>query len=418
MRPITFLAAIIGNVLEYFDFLLFAHFSFILTPLFFSNTNPTVTSIVTLGLFAVGFIVRPIGGLLFGTMGDRLGRKTSLTRSILWIALPTFCIGCMPTYETIGFFATFLVLMCRIMQGLSLGGEYANAGIFLMEHVDKNKRGFYSGLLVASGSVGSLAGLGCVYLVLRSGTIEWGWRIPFLLSSILGMCAYQLRKYLSETPEFVEFSNISQGHQNKKLSGWKEILSKKQAFLTTIGIGALVSVLVWIPVTYTNFYLTKTLGWSATEAMPMIVLALVNFIVSAIFMGYLGDKLGFSRMMQIAAFVTILSAYPLFYALVSGYVVFAQIGFTVLAAAFGATVHAAMVSLYPAEERCRAISVGISTGISLGGASPMIAASLVTLTGDELSPALYVIFLAMLGLVAMLYYKPYKMVNFTHEVEG
>jgi len=152
MRGIVLLTAVAGNTLEFFDFFLFSHFSFILIPLFFSDPDPVITTIVSFGLFSVAFVMRPIGGLLFGTIGDRLGRKHSFFRSILWIALPTFCIGCMPTYQQIGLTSTFAVLICRMVQGLSVGGGYSSAGIFLMEHVDRKKRGFYSGLLVASWS--------------------------------------------------------------------------------------------------------------------------------------------------------------------------------------------------------------------------------------------------------------------------
>ena len=406
------LAAIVGNTLEFFDFFLFAHFGFILTPLFFLNPDPVITSIVSLGLLSVAFIMRPVGGLLFGTIGDYFGRKQSLFRSILWIALPTFCIGCMPTYQQIGLTSTFAVLICRMLQGLSAGGVYSNAGVFLMEHVDKNKRGLYSGFLAASVSIGSLMALGCVWCVMRTEHREWTWRIPFLISALLGILAYKLRKYISETPEYLRYisqrNTIYQKNQRLKVSSWNEILSRKQAFLTTIGIGALVSVMFWTPVAYTNFYLVKIAEWTVEEAMPALLIALISYTIFSIIMGYVGDKIGFRKLMRVAAMAIIVSAYPLFYALASEEIIVTQISFTVLAAAFSSAIHAVMIELYPVDERCRAISVGTSTGIALGATLPMVAAWLVNITGDTLSPALFVVLLGVFGLFSMQYYRPYQ----------
>lgn len=412
MRPIIFFTTIAANTLEYFDFLLFVHFSFLLTPLFFPSSNPTSSSIATLGLFAVAFFARPIGGLFFGSIGDQLGRKKSLTRSILWISLPTFCIGCVPTYQEIGIVSGIIVIVCRMLQGLSIGGESSNAGIFLMEHAEEKKRGFYSGLLGASSALGSLMAIGCVYLVLQTSTYEWAWRIPFLLSSFFGILAYKFRQNLSETPEYLNLSKIStQRNKTKQIATWKDILSKKRAFATIVGISALGGVLIWIPMIYTNFYLTKTVEWEAIQSISMVAFAVLNYFISLIFMGYLGGYLGTHNVMRFAAFITIFCAYPLFYALTSGHVILAQVGFSLLAGTFSSGIHAVGITLFPIAERSRAISVGYSIGVSLGGLSPIIAAFLVNWTGDELSPALYVILIAILGLLTMLYYKPFEVLS-------
>lgn len=164
----------------------------------------------------------------------------------------------------------------------------------------------------------------------------------------------------------------------------------------------------WTPVAYTNFYLIKIAEWPIKKAMPAVLLALLSYSIFSIIMGYIGDKIGFRKLMRTAALLIIVSAYPLFYLLASEEIILTQIGFTVLAAAFGAAIHAVMVELYPVDERCRAISVGASTGIAIGAALPMVAAWLVSITNDKLSPALYIILLAIFSLFATQYYQPHR----------
>lgn len=397
-------ATVVGTALEYFDFLLCAHFSLILAPLFFPESNPIVASILTLGLFAVGFIMRPIGGIIFGTIGDRVGRKRSLSASFFWIALPTLGMCLMPTYAQIGIYAPVGLLLCRMAQGLSLGGEYNNAGIFLMEHVEDNRQGFYSSILAGSGTVGSMAALGCAYLVLHSENPEVLWRIPFFFGALMAVLGYRMRQILTETPVFQRTMKMA---VQSDMNTWKTILLKKKSFLIVISIGALTGILVWIPVTYTNFYLTKIVGWQTTEAIPITLVALVTYVATLPLMGMLGDRIGFRMVMLLGALSTIVMAYPMFYLLTQGYVVAAQIGFTLLASTFGSVIHALMAIMYPVTQRCRAISLGFSIGISIGGASPMVSAWLVNVTGSNLAPALYMMFVACWGLWAMLAYRPY-----------
>lgn len=400
-----------GTALEYFDFLLFAHFGLILTPLFFPDADPIATSILSLGLFALGFIMRPIGGLIFGTMGDRLGRKRSLSASFIWIALPTFGICVMPTYAEIGLFAPLGLILCRMGQGLSLGGEYINAGIFLMEHTQKARKGFYSGILAGAGTLGSIAALGCAWLVIHSERPDFYWRIPFFVGACMAAAGYKMRQILKETPEFKAFANKCNYQHFAESRCWFDIFANKKTFLSVIGIGAMVGALVWTFSTYTNHYLTKVAGWPSSEAMLVTLVGCVTYICFVPCMGYLGDKIGLKRIMSMAAFCTVMAAYPLFLLLTEGYPVAAQIGFALLVSAYGATIHAVMVSLYPVSYRCRAISVGFAIGISIGGASPMVAAWLVKVTGADVAPAFYLMAIALMGLWAALAHSSFESVK-------
>jgi len=404
-----FVATIVGTMLEYFDFLLFLHFSMIISPLFFPTSDPIAAAIMSLGVLAVGFIARPIGGLIFGTIGDQRGRKRTLSLAVFGIGLPTLCIGLMPTYAQIGVLAPVALLLCRVFQGFSLGGEYTIAGIFLMEHINGQKRGFYSSLLCASGTVGSLIALGCSYLVLRPGMPDWAWRVPFLLGAVAAIFGYKLRQVLKESPEFIKImKGIGINPEPSAKAQWQEILSNYKAFLITIGIGSLVGVLVWTPMTYTNFYLTKIAGWPLIEAMPMTLISVVGYIVFLPLMGMVGDAIGHRKLMFWSASVTMVAAYPLFLCLTNNIVVPFQIAFAFLAASFGSTIHAMMIDLYPPAQRCRAISLGFSIGIgTLGGASPFIAAALVNITGSPLAPAIYIMLVALFGVWAMSVYHAY-----------
>lgn len=219
---------------------------------------------------------------------------------------------------------------------------------------------------------------------------------------------YKMRQILRETPEFKAFSGKYAYQHFAESRCWQDIFAAKKSFLTVIGIGAMVGALVWTFSTYTSYYLTKVAGWSTTDAIPVTLVGLVGHICVLLLIGFLGDRVGFRPIMSVAAFCTLVLAYPLFYLLTHDFAIYAQIGFALLAGAYGAAIHAVMVNLFPVAQRCRAISVGFSIGISLGGASPMIAASLVAATGNEVAPAFYIMLIALFGLWAILSRRPYE----------
>ncbi|MBY0461870.1 MAG: MFS transporter [Alphaproteobacteria bacterium] len=402
----VFWAIVIGTLLEYFDFLLFAHFSLIIAPLFFPDSDPIVSAIQALGLFAVGFFMRPLGAIIFGRIGDSKGRKPALSASVLWAALPTLTICFLPTYGVIGIFAPIILILCRMAQGLSLGGEYTNAGVLLMEHTPPEKRGFYSSILSIAGTSGSTAALFCAFIILRPDMPSWAWRVPFFLGSIAGLIGYKMRKILAESPEF---SVIQNRHDVPSFFSWKQILKDKKPFLITIAIGALVGVLLWTPVTYTNFYLTKIMEWNASDSALMTFLATMTYIAVLPFAGILCDRIGARTIMLRSALIAAFLSYPLFLCLTHGFVAITQIGFASLVGFFGAAIHHVMIDLYPVHKRCRAISLGFSLGLAIfGGTSPMIAAWLVDVTGDHTAPALYISIVSIAGALAMYSYPLFK----------
>ncbi|MBY0461871.1 MAG: MFS transporter, partial [Alphaproteobacteria bacterium] len=247
------LTVVIGTILEYFDFFLFAHFSLIIAPHFFSDLDPIISSIEGLSLLSIGFIMRPLGAIFFGKIGDFRGRKFALSFAILWTSVPTFIISCLPTHCTIGVLAPIILILCRMGQGFFVGGEYTNAGIFLMEHAPLKKRGFYSSILCISASLGSLMALACAFVILNCDSPSWAWRVPFFLASVCGFIGYKFRTILIESPEISSFQNDVFKNTQKPI--WELIAQNKKAFFVTIASGALVGALISTPVTYTNFYL-------------------------------------------------------------------------------------------------------------------------------------------------------------------
>jgi MHS family proline/betaine transporter-like MFS transporter len=190
---------------------------------------------------------------------------------------------------------------------------------------------------------------------------------------------------------------------------WQAIFSDYKSFLITISIGSVIGTLLWTPVTYTSFYLTTIASWSLIQTMPMTLIALVTYVVFLPIMGMIGDVMGHRKLMLWSTVAAMLFAFPLFFCLLHEIVIPFQIGFSFLAAAFGAAIHSMMTDLYPPSQRCRAVSLGFSIGIgTLGGASPFITANLVKMTGSNLSPAVYIILVACFGLWSMVVYRPYK----------
>lgn len=207
MRKVL-LAGMIGNGLEWYDYALYAYMVTLISKLFFPAGNEAVHLLATLGIFAVGFIARPFGGILFGMVGDKFGRRTALVAAIFLMAFPTGCIGLLPTYEQVGILAPLLLVLLRVMQGLSLGGAFSGTVIFLVEHSPPARRGLVGSTSLASLAVGFLLGSLVVMLMqvsLSEAQFEsWGWRIPFLLGVPIGFIGLYIRNHTEESPVYEE----------------------------------------------------------------------------------------------------------------------------------------------------------------------------------------------------------------------
>ncbi|MDE3223920.1 MAG: MFS transporter, partial [Nitrospirota bacterium] len=202
----TLLAGAIGNVLEWYDFALYGYFAPVFASLFFPSDRPSASLISAFGVFAVGFLARPLGALLFGHLGDTLGRRTALAWSVLLMAVPTCLMGLLPTYEAIGAAAPLALTLCRFLQGLSVGGEFTGSATFLVEHAAATRRGYVGSWAGFSAQVGALLGSGVGALLATSLTAEalhqWGWRIPFIMGGFSAVAGWYVRTRAPESPDF------------------------------------------------------------------------------------------------------------------------------------------------------------------------------------------------------------------------
>ena len=391
MRPPIKITALViaGNILEYYDFLLFMHLGPIITPLFFPGYSSKETHFLSMLLFGMAFVIRPIGGFIFGRIADLKGRKKALVQSVKWAIFPAFGLTLLPAYESLGILSTFIFVFLRLFQGIALGGEYPNAGTYLMEYY-KNKHGFISGILAASGTIGSILGFGMALLCSLESAPEWLWRCGFMLGGIAGIFSYQMRKILIEV-----MPNTS---TNNKIPSLLDL-----RLPVVLMIGMLVGASLWIPMTYSNFFVTKILGYPASQGLLATFIALVGFIIFTPIWGALSDYFNKTGFMIMTALLLIPASLFSFFLLTQGHIISAQIGLILAASGFGAPIHAVMNSLFPVEVRGRMVALLFMAGLSLGGIAPSISGYIVDRTGYQFTPAILICLVAMT--TAILFYR-------------
>ena len=294
-RKVAF-AACFGTFLEWYDFLTFATLAVVFGPLFFPSSDPNAGLLASLATFGVGMVVRPIGAAIFGSMGDRIGRKPVFIITITLMGLATVSVGFLPTYSQVGIWAPILLVALRLLQGLSAGGEIGGSAVYLTEHAGKEYRGFKTSFLQLMGPLGIL--FSTLQIVLLRNYLspeefqEWGWRVPFWISIILLLIAFKARLALEETPIFLELSKSIQKNEHPLLSNFRDPQTRKRMFLLFFCISAGGAVLFFCVQVYTAVFL-KT----STKLPPEIVDQLSIYATAAlfpltIFAGWLSDKVG------------------------------------------------------------------------------------------------------------------------------
>ncbi len=396
-------AAMIGNSLEYYDFTLFVFLAPVISPLFFPSEDKIVSIIIGLGTFALGFIMRPLGAIIFGYIGDIYGRKRALTLSILLMALPTFLIGLLPTYETIGVIAPVALILFRLLQGLCAGGEYNGAGIFVVENVDSRKAGFGGGMITSSSAIGSLMGSVVASLCTLEIFPSWAWRVAFLFGIVVGFIGFYIRRRITDV-YWAETLNQKKPHSNFPLI---EVIKKNpSAILCVIGIAAFSGIMSTISMKYVNVFLTTFQKWSSSEALFVTSLGILSYILLAPLSGWMSDKFGGKIVMTTGAVATLLGIYPVFSLLTSASIVSvisAQFALVILAAWFQGPMNLFMANLFSPETRYSGLAFSYSIGMAIfGGTTPMIATFLVDWTGSPVTPAFYIILGSLAGLVGVL----------------
>lgn len=396
-------AATIGNVMEWYDFGVFGYLAGTLALNFFPKDNPSAALLNTFLVFGVGLIFRPLGGIIIGRMGDTRGRKPALVLTILLMAASTVIIGVLPTYGTIGLFAPILLLLARLLQGFSTGGEWGGATAFMAEWSEEGRRGFYTSLQQMSVAAGGLLGAGFAALLTSSigtdGMNDWGWRIPFLVGGLFGPIGLWLRREVDETPPYREV--VEEGVQAAApTSGW---LQAAQAFGFTI----LWTVSYYTFLTYMPTYTRTQLHLSAAQSLWATSASLVALVVLVPIMGALSDRVGRRPLLLASCVLCFLIPIPAFWVLTQGFgflvIVLVQIAFAVAISLFSGPGPAAIAEIFPTRGRSTWMSSSYALAVAIfGGFAPFIAQWLIEATGSKMAPTAYVMAAALISFLVIL----------------
>ncbi|NPA54128.1 MAG: MHS family MFS transporter [Aquificae bacterium] len=400
----TLFAGMIGNVLEWYDFVVYGFLASILGELFFPSSDPMVSLIKSFAVFAVGFLMRPIGAILFGYIGDRFGRKKALTISIIMMAVSTTAIGLLPTYAQIGILAPVLLVLLKLIQGLSVGGEYTTSVSFIVEHAPEGKRGLFGSVAilgaVAGILLGSASGAFITKILPEEALYSWGWRILFFTGILLGLVGYYVRKNIDETPKFLEleYEELIDKHPIKDLFKFYKKEFIKTFFLSTFQAVGFYTIFVYIA-----NHLSVFVNFPKAEALTINTISMLVLAVLIPFFGWLSDKIGRKPLILFSTGFTVLAAYPLFEYLSKGdfqSALTAQIIFAVIVAGFMAILPTTLVEIFPTKVRNSGYSIGYNLPFAIfGGTAPLIATYLIKLTGNINAPAFYLMAAAFVAFI-------------------
>ncbi|MGD8829713.1 MAG: MFS transporter [Pseudomonadales bacterium] len=406
-RHTALLAGFIGNVVEWYDFALYGYMAGILSGLFFPGNNPTAALIATYGVFAAGFVMRPLGSAVFGWLGDTVGRSTTMLISVTMMALPTFLLGCLPTYAMVGLWAPVLLVLVRLVQGLSVGGEFSSSVTYLVETATPDRRGI-AGSWANTGSIfGMLLGSGvaaATTTVLSTGHIHaWGWRVPFLLGGVLGITSILLRRHLPKSEHFQKH------HEEREDTSplLEAFTTNRRETIEALVFASAYGVLFYIPLVYLPEWLNGYTSLALDRALQINTAATALLLALIPVSGWIGDHvLRRRRFILIAMLSVALVSWPLYAWLESGgmaSVVVANIVFMLMIAVPLGSAPALFVELFPARDRLSGYSVAYNLGLGVvGGATPMVSTWLIDVTGQPTMPAVVMTVMAVVAVGALL----------------
>ena len=386
MNNRTLLAVLGGNSLEWYDFMIYAGLAPIISRVFFPHVDTHTSLILTFGVFAVGYLSRPLGGLLIGYLGDRLGRRKALIVSISLMAVPTAAVGFLPTYAEIGIAAPLLLLALRLVQGFAVGGEFPSAMSYLAEIAPRDRRGYFGSFAM----VGVLAGLLIANIVTLSANTklsaaemaDWGWRLPFLFALVLAVLVIYLRLGLTETPIFSAKSKDPEAKQNPILNAleyrWSEII--KIFFFLVFNSVAFYSVMV-----FATTYLSKTAGFTYESALTITLIGSSAMLVLLPLGGRISDQIGRRKCTGIAAFLALILSYPLYLALNQGsfaLALTAHLIFVAVLVLYVGPIPTMIAEQFGTTHRLSGVSIAYNLNLSIiGGTAPLLNEFFIQRTG-------------------------------------
>lgn len=402
------IASLIGSSIEWFDYFLYGTVAaLVFNQAFFHSDNPTVGLMLAYASFALAFFIRPLGGVIFSHIGDRIGRKKTLVLTLSLMGGSTVLMGFLPTYDSIGVMAPILLILLRLVQGIGLGGEWGGALLLAVEYAPKEKRGFFGSIPQMGVTIGMLLGtlaLSVMTLLPESAFMSWGWRVPFILSALLVFFGLWIRKGIDETPSFkkaqekgeiakIPFVETMRTH-------WKEVL---------IAVGAKVveTAPFYIFGTFIVSYATTQLGFSRTVTLNAVTIATIVTSILIPIMGSLSDKIGRKKLYVGGTILMMLYAFPYFWLLHQGssalLILATVLGLGIIWAPITAVLGTMFSEIFKSNVRYTGISLGYQIGAAVaGGTAPLIATALLSAYNNSYVPvALYIILASTISLIAI-----------------
>lgn len=404
-RKKNVIASFLGSISEWYEFVVYAFCAPIIAPLFFPADNKAVSILGVFGAFFVGFLMRPLGALVFGHYGDKYGRQKTVSMSVILIGLPTFFMGIMPTYQEIGLLAPVLLIIVRMLQGLSVGGQFTGSSVFINEHIGPEKQFLGAGLTFSGAFIGMLfasaIGSFLTYLLTDEQLKSFGWRIPFILGVFVTLLGYYLKTSTDETPEYKKLKNNNQLSKNPIKDSFK---TQKISMALAIFICWLTPLIVYQLFIFMPTYASEYLNLDLAYALKLNSLSLVFLSVGSIFWGYVADKVGYYKVMFSSAILLALLS-PYFYwlmAINASLYPFIQVIFAIMGAAFVGPVMGVLNQLFNSKVRYTSLSISYNVGFGLfGGSASLLCILLINKTEINWMPGFYISLSAVISLIAL-----------------
>ena len=402
-------ASAVGNATEWFDYGIYAYgVAYISTALFPGETQEA--TLFALATFAISFLVRPLGGFFWGPLGDRFGRKQVLAFTIMLMAAATFCVGLIPSYDDIGFWAPAILIALRMVQGFSTGGEYGGAATFMAEYAPDKSRGFYGSFLefgtLAGFSFGALLMLGSSVMLGDDAMREWGWRLPFLIAAPMGLVGLYLRSRIEDTPVFREVEEAEAGIGEHRTKIGELVLRYWRQLLVMSGLVIALNVVNYTLLSYMPTYLERRLGLTTQEALIVPIIGMLFMMLLLPFAGALSDRVGRKPLWWFSLIGLFALVVPLYH-LMDASLVGAIVGFALLGLLYApqlATISATFPAMFPTHVRFAGFAIAYNVATSIfGGTAPALNSWLISRTGDAAMPAYYMMAACVVGMIALLF---------------
>ncbi|HYF46150.1 MAG TPA: MFS transporter [Acidimicrobiales bacterium] len=409
----TSVAVGIGNFMEWFDFAIYGFFAVLIGELFFpAGADPVVAALSSFSVFAIGFLMRPLGAFILGPIGDKHGRRTALVASVVLMGTATFLIGVLPSYAAIGVAAPILLVLLRCAQGLAAGGEWSGSAAYLVESAPANRRGLFGSLISGTAAlafiVGSFVALWINSSLGQEALRSWGWRIPFLLALPMALIGLYIRMRLGDTPVFTA---LQEKHEVAD-APLKQASDKRNlyAILLTFAFSSVSGLGIYYLATYMNNHFTNALGFDRPHALLLSGIGLFLYMLMCPLAGVLSDRVGRRSIQLLGTAGFVLLSIPAFLLFETGNSVLIVAGVALLGvcqALCSVTNVVLLVELFPASTRSSGSALGYNLGLALiAGPGPLIATALVNASGSTLSPSWYLVAVSVVALPILLKWLP------------